>query len=271
MSLKSYLEQINNEQAIDFDKFLNNFPKRFSKEKERWRDFFEVKSIGNNLQKISILDKQFFATLQEYVEKPKNRTQAAILGDSHQYTVTVNLILVYHDALVDLRPEIVYLTAHQKIQTFQPKKQLLLIENEETFFHFREMCALASAWLEEEISLNNTDIALGSGNRMTTPLRREWYAQYERILCMFDYDLGGLEMFKTLKKHLQNQIIFIQPSNYQNWLPFFKKVVEDSKKLSKAHSLAIKLNFHELATAFLETKKFMEQEVLLSLEIENDG
>jgi 5S rRNA maturation endonuclease (ribonuclease M5) len=269
MSLKNYLEQINNNQPIDFNKFLNNFPKQFLKEKERWRDFFEVKSMGNNLQKISILDEQFFVTLLEHVEKPTNRIHAATLGDSHQHPVTVNLILVYHDALLDLRPEIVYLTAYQTIQTFQSKKQLLLIENEETFFHYKKMCALASTWLKEEINLHNTDIALGSGNKMTTQLRREWYAQYERVLCMFDYDLGGLEMFKTLKKHLQNQIIFVQPSNYKNWFKFFKKI-EKSEKISKAHSLAIKLNFHELATAFLETKKFMEQEVLLSPEIEND-
>tara|TARA_R110002072_G_scaffold9584_1_gene46371 strand:- start:46022 stop:46678 length:657 start_codon:yes stop_codon:yes gene_type:complete len=214
---------------------------------------------------VNILDDQVRTELFSLAEKPTSRLHAADQGDSHQASTTVSYLLVYHEHSPDKRPELIYLDKHQTIQGFKSKKQLLLIENEENFFQFECMCLAISQIIGEPVSLQNTDIALGSGMKVSAELNVAWYKHYDKVLCAFDYDLAGLQMFASLKAYLQDKAVFVQPADYSTWLASFKKIPDNAIKLQKARELTERLGFTELGQAFTETRKFMEQELMLKM------
>ena len=260
--LKNYLNQIVAGKAINYNKFLKILPPQYQ---HRKHELFSTELLAPNSWKVIFLDDQVRTDLFSIAEKPTSRIHAADQGDSHRISTTVSYLLAYHEHSPDKRPDIVYLDEVQTIQGFKSKKLLLLVENEENFFQYAFMCSAVSLALGESVSLKNTDIALGSGMKVSTELNVKWYKNYDRVLCAFDYDLAGLQMYSSIKDRLQEKAIFVQPNDYSNWLSSFKKVPESAAKLQKARELAVRLGFTELSQVFTETRKFMEQELMLKM------
>jgi len=262
MSLRQYLEKIKEGKSINYDEFLKILPDHYRLSSNIT---FKTQLISANPKRWSVVcEPQVFEELWALSEVPKNRVHAAKLGNSHKHQVSANLIMVYHKSLSgSLCPSVVYISKHDKIQTFQSQKQLLLIENEENFIHHLDFSEVVSQFLNKYVSIDNTDIALGSGNRATSDFLLKWYSQYDEVFCAFDYDLGGLKMFETLRKRLGEKTSFVQPTEYKSIIKYFNKKPESGDKIMKAKSLAERLNFIELGQAFVETRHFMEQESLL--------
>tara|TARA_R110001592_G_scaffold25598_2_gene97114 strand:+ start:10862 stop:11665 length:804 start_codon:yes stop_codon:yes gene_type:complete len=261
-ALKRYLDKISEGKAIDYNKFLKALPLQYQ---HRKHELFSTELIASNSWLVTILDQQSRLELFSLAETPTSRIQAADQGNSHRISTTVSYVLAYHELSPDKRPDIVYLDEHQTIQGFKSKAQLLLIENEENFFQFERMCVAVSQTINEPVNLKNTDIALGSGMKVSTELNLAWYKNYDRVLCAFDYDLAGLQMFASLNARLQNKPVFVQPSNYSAWLPSFKKAPKSVQILQQARELAELLGFTELNRVFTDTRKFMEQELMLKM------
>lgn len=248
-------------QSINYEQFLTKLPDKY---RTSANSLFKTRLTSSKPKKWSVeCDPATFSKLWALSEKPQSRTHASQLGNSHNYRVSANLIMVYHQGITDLRPDVVYVSKHKIIQSFKAKSKLLLIENEENFIQFNCFCKSLSKLTGERISIDSFDIALGSGNRATSNLLIGWYNQYDEVLCAFDYDLGGLQMFATLKKSLEDKLSFFQPQTYTSILSFFVNTPNTSTKLKNAIKLADKLNFNELSNVFFETRCFMEQEQLL--------
>jgi hypothetical protein len=260
--LNKYLNQIIAGKAINYNKFLKILPPQYQ---HRKHELFSTELLAPNSWQVIILDDQVRTDLLSIAEKPSSRIHAADQGDSHRISTTVSYLLAYHELSPDKRPDIVYLDENQTVQGFKSKKQLLLIENEENFFQYALMCSAVSLAINDLVSLKNTDIVLGSGMKVCTELNVQWFNSYDRVLCAFDYDLAGLQMYASIKNRLQNKAIFVQPSDYSDWLSSFKKVPDSSVKLQKARELAAYLGFTELSQVFTDTRKFMEQELMLNM------
>ncbi len=259
--LRQYLEKIQSNMGINHDQFLRNLPDKYRLQANL---LFQTQLISSKPKRwIVKCSDEIFDELWELSGKPKNRIQASKQGDSHDCHVTANLLMVYHQGLTTRCPSVVYVSAHDFIQTFQSKPRLLLIENEENFIRYTDFCGVVSELMNQPISLINTDVALGGGNRATSKLLINWYSNYSEILCAFDYDLGGLKMFKTLKKDLSKKVIFVQPKQYSKLFKHFKNKPKSTKHLFEAIDLAKELGFTELGEAFYETRHFLEQEILL--------
>ena len=261
-ALKKYLEQISAGKAVNYNKFLKALPPQYQ---HRKHELFSTELIAPNTWLVTILDDQAHSELSSLAEKSNSRLHAAEQGNSHRASTTVSYLLAYHELSPDKRPDIVYLDENQMVQGFKPKKQLLLIENEENFFQYVLMCSAVSLAVGEPVSLKNTDIALGSGMKVCTELNMQWYDRYDRVLCAFDYDLAGLQMFASIKDRLQDKAVFVQPDDYSTWLSSFKKAPDSAVKLQKARELAERLGFTELSQVFTDTRKFMEQELMLKM------
>ena len=261
-ALKKYLDQISEGKAVNYTKFLKALPPQYQ---HRKHELFSTELIAPNAWLVTILDDQAHSELSSLAEKSTSRLHAADQGNSHRTSTTVSYLLAYHELSPDKRPDIIYLDEQQTVQGFESKKQLLLIENEENFFQYASMCSAVSLAVGELVSLKNTDIALGSGMKVCTELNVQWYNSYDRVLCAFDYDLAGLQMFSSLKDRLQGKAVFVQPTDYSGWLSSFKKVPDSAVKLQKARELAERLGFTELSQVFADTRKFMEQELMLKM------
>lgn len=265
MRLFGYLSRIKQGLAINYDAFLRRLPPEVS---GRHRQYFETRKVGPKNWLVRCVDPAVWRRLEEAAKKPSDRVSAARLGDSHRHRTEAAFLLVYHADLPDERPDVVYLTEGKHVQGFVSNPNVLLVENEENFFRPQEMLDLASRLRGEPLSLANTDVVLGSGNRVTRELCVNWLDHYETVLCAFDYDRGGLGMFSSVRRRLGDKAVYLQPQSWGRYHAAFRRTPDSTEAYREAIGLAERLGFVELARAFLETGRFMEQEVLLETQDE---
>ncbi len=265
MNIQQYINQIKAKKPINFSRFIGLLPELYNKQKYK---FFDI-TLQAPQRWLVTCTAETMQDIEKLALRPSSRIQAAEMGDSHQLSVSSSFLLVYHDALSDIRPDIVYLEHDSYLQGFKPKKNLLIVENEENFFLPTIMLKLAEKFTQQQFDFKNMDIVLGSGTRATSALARSWYQQYENIYCAFDYDLAGLKMYRTLKAKSDSYVHFLQPTDYSGYSSYFKMKPKSHPQLMECITLAEQLGFVELSKIIKNERKFMEQEMLL-MEMDNE-
>ncbi|GAA0850497.1 hypothetical protein GCM10009113_32040 [Marinobacter szutsaonensis] len=258
--MKHYLEKIRRGQPINYEAFLRKLPEDI---RRKHRDIFRPEKVSGNGWVVHILVPSVFAELEQSSAAPVSRAHAAEQGDSHRHGTGHSFLLVYRKGLASDRPDTVVVSESGADCGFPLKSSAMVIENEENFFEYRRMLAFASACENASLGLENCDVVLGGGNRITRRACMAWLNQYQRVYCAFDYDAGGLQMFATMADYLGEKAGFVQPRSLESWLPKFRKVPGNTERFTRAIRLAENLGFSSLATAFRETGKFMEQEMIL--------
>ncbi|MGP9834071.1 Wadjet anti-phage system protein JetD domain-containing protein [Marinobacter sp. NSM] len=258
--MNDYLEKILKGRAINYEAFLKKLPDAL---RRRHRELFATEKVSANRWQVTILDEAAFAVLQRQAAAPVSRVDAAKKGDSHRHGTEVSLLLVYHRALTGNRPDSVVITGDSVDIGFRPAPRVLVVENEQNFYHYRQMLAYASDCLGRPMELANCDVVLGGGNRITRAADLNWLAGYDEVVCAFDYDAGGLQMLASMRSALGEKACYLQPTDWQPWLSRFRKTPDATERFTKAIMLAEDLGFVSLAQAFRATGKFMEQEMIL--------
>ncbi len=258
--MNGYLQKIAQGQAINYEAFLRQLPEAF---RRRHREIFSPEKVGANRWLITVLDEPAFAELCQQAPAPVSRVDAARKGDSHRHGTDVSFLLVYHQAMSGQRPDSVVIAGNSTDIGFTPANQVLVVENERNFYHYRQMLGFGSECLGEALDVANCDVVLGGGNRINRAEVLGWLKSYDRVLCAFDYDVGGLQMYASMCSVLRLKACFLQPSDWQPWLARFRKTPDTTERFTKALTLAEDLGFTTLAQAFRATGKFMEQEMIL--------
>lgn len=258
--MNDYLKKILKGQAINYEAFLKKLPDAL---RRRHRELFATEKVGVSRWRVTILDEVAFAALQQQAAAPVSRVDAAKKGDSHRHGTEVSFLLVYHHALTGNRPDSVVITGDSVDIGFRPAPSVLVVENERNFYHYRQMLAFAGECLGRPVDLTNCDVVLGGGNRITRAADLDWLTGYHEVLCAFDYDAGGLQMFSSVQSVLGDKACFLQPVEWKPWLGCFRKPPDATERFTKAIMLAEDLGFVSLAQAFRATGKFMEQEMIL--------
>jgi len=258
--LNDYLQKILKGQAINYEAFLKKLPDAL---RRRHRELFATEKVGASRWQVTILDEAAFAALQRQAAAPVSRVDAAKKGDSHRHGTDVSFLLVYHHALTGNRPDSVVITGDSVDIGFRLAPRVLVVENERNFYHHRQMLAFAGDCLGQTVDLTNCDVVLGGGNRITRAADLNWLTGYDEVLCAFDYDAGGLQMFASVRSALGDKACYLQPADWQPWLSRFRKTPDTTERFTKAIMLAEDLGFVPLAQAFRATGKFMEQEMIL--------
>ena len=258
--MNDYLKKILKGQEINYKAFLKKLPDAL---RRRHRELFATEKVGVSRWRVTILDEVAFAALQQQAAAPVSRVDAAKKGDSHRHGTEVSFLLVYHHALTGNRPDSVVITGDSVDIGFRPAPRVLVVENERNFYHHRQMLAFAGECLGRPVDLTNCDVVLGGGNRITRAADLDWLKRYDEVLCAFDYDAGGLQMFSSVQAALGDKACFLQPAEWKPWLGCFRKPPDATERFTKAIMLAEDLRFVSLAQAFRATGKFMEQEMIL--------
>ena len=264
--LKKYLQQIKDGKSVHYTKFLQLLPPGFY---QRRSELFKVKATGAGKWLLTVQDEQLFEQLWQSALAPADRQTASLQGNSHQAVTSYCYLLLYHNALQSPRPDLVLASTNPDgsaniSQGYQPKNSLLLIENEENFFCYPKVLQLTNQMLAMSLSLENCDVALAAGSRIGSALLTDWLAQYHQIYCAFDFDAAGLEVFDTLQKKYGDKVQFVVAPDLTPWLGGFKYQPKQKTQLEKAIALAAKHRLFGLEAAFLQSKHFLEQEVLLA-------
>lgn len=258
--MKAYLNKVLKGQPLNYEALLKALPADMAR---NHRKLFATEKVAPNRWRVSVLDRELFAELVARAEVPQSRAHAARQGDSHRHGTAHAFLLVFHEPPVAGRPEVVVCSDDGANAGFRPAAQVLVVENEENFFHYRQMLDFAGQCLGTGLALPDCDVVLGGGNRITRRACRQWLDQYRAVYCAFDYDAGGLEMFSTLRQSLGEKARFVQPRDWSAWYHACINTPNSTHRFTRAIALAEDLGFDGLAEAFRVTGKFMEQETIL--------
>jgi hypothetical protein len=280
MNLHQYLLKIKSNEVINLDLFISLLPIEY---KSQWRSIFDSKKdrTKKNRYKLTIIKQQTFDIIFKGSLPSHCRVEASERGNSHRKNTSFSFLLLFHQAVkIETCPEVVVINNNDIQQNFISKKNLLVIENQENFFRWSEFLSVLTSFcshdhIKENFTLADFDITFGSGNNITNAKNINFFKQYQNITCIFDYDFGGLTIFKSLsalcansETHKKIALSFLLPekkylSNPNFTKQYFKKAPKNSKQWQQAIALATELGFNELAQAFNESKSFMEQESYL--------
>ena len=264
--MKDYLQKIRAGQPINYAAFLKALPADIAR---RHGQLFQTTRVSPQRWLVTILDEAAFAALEQRAITPTDRVAAASQGDSHRQRNSHSFLLVYRDTShregqqASQRPDVVVLSDHGAEQDFTAKPAVLVIENEENFFHYKTMLAFASDCTGQPLSLANCDVVLGAGARISSTNSLRWLGGYQRVYTAFDYDGGGLRIYASLARTLGQKVHWVQPKDWQPWRAAFRKAPKSTERFTEAVHLAEDLGFGALAAMFSSTGKFMEQEMIL--------
>lgn len=256
-----YLQSIEQSKAINYSKFLSLLPEKLREEVED-KATIDFRSKGSVIVEISC--EQLLEELHSLAIAPSSRVDATLLGDSHKVNTSTSYLLAYHQSSVDVHPDTIIGsndTAHLK---FKPKKRLIIVENAELFFARETLFAQMNKAFSLSLSFENTDLVFGAGNQISNKHNYTFINQYDSILCFFDYDFGGLKIYKAMRNMVGSKAKFLEPSS-DNLNEFFIKKPKTQEQYVKALEAANNLGLRKLHSLFESKKSFMEQEALLAL------
>jgi len=260
MSLERYLAAIRRGEPINYAAFVRRLPAPW---RARHRELFATERVATDRWRVTCREPAQLEALEARVRRPRDRLEATRQGDSHRAAGDTAYLLVHHLGLPDARPGVVLLQGRHVLQGFTPRRTALIVENEQNFARPRAMRRLASRWSGLGLGPEEADVILGGGSRINRRAVVDWLSGYERVVCAFDYDLGGLRMFASLRDALGERASLLQPPAWPAWHDRFRRHPGDTGRALAAVALAERLGLHGLARAFRETGHFMEQEILL--------
>jgi len=261
MDITQYKQKIDAGKPINFQRFLELLAPSPAND---WHRYYTAKKISANQYQVTVLDHSFHQALEK--PKPKDRIEATKQGDSHASNLSVAHILVWTNTKQSTPEVVVVFEKGAQHLSFRVKKKLLLIENQECFFRLEEMLNGLNHFVENQINIGDYDVALGNGDAVTNQLLQPYLKQYKTIDCAFDFDLAGLQMYRSLKRseNLNSTTVnWLAPSELAPYYKDFLLKAKTSKRLLSAIELAYELNLPHVAEAFRTTQQFMEQEMLL--------
>ncbi|MCI2282708.1 DUF2220 family protein [Colwellia sp. MSW7] len=260
--ISKYLVKIECGEAINFAKFLALLPENLQDEV---RNHARVKRQKGGLSVVTLSCDEIKTKLAQLTIEPKNRVEATTQGNSHKVTTSTSFLLAYHEKSSSIHPETVIMSKTGTHCLFKPKSQALIVENAELFFAKTQLFAQLKRIFGLQISLETTDLIYGSGNQVTHNLNKNFLSEYQSVLCFFDYDLGGLKIFKALKNMLGNKVTFLEPTS-DTMKRYFKKKPANKTQYLKALAQAKALNLMALHSLLLSETAFMEQEAILAFD-----
>lgn len=259
--IANYLKNITEGNAINFSAFLKLLPQVLA---DDVKENAIIEIAKGNKSLVTIPSLSINNRIKELTIAARNRIEASEQGNSHQVKTSTSYFFTYHENSQSINPDTVVINNDGINCPFTPKKQALIIENSELFFARQSLFDKMNQVFGLNLSFNNTDLIYGSGNQITNKFNKDFFEGYQSVLCFFDYDLGGLKIFKAMKNMLSDKAQFLEPPIDV----FDRGFVKQPKSLSqynKALESAQELGLMQLHSLLKSERKFMEQEVILAL------
>jgi hypothetical protein len=166
-------------------------------------DLMKIEIIGGEIL-LKVLNKKFFISFinnlkEEYIDNKvlSNRTEAAA-KKIHTHKVNVSHSYLLIRKLNNLNNISTILIDKNNIYSeFKNCKICLIIENFEVF------CKIENISSKFNINFNETDIIYGSGKSINNQLNTKFLSKYDKLICFFDIDKSGFDMYISLKNSLE--------------------------------------------------------------------
>lgn len=176
--------------------------------------------VGFGLVVVEVVDaslaKSLLSTIVR-IDAKDSRVGATRKGDSHRAKTSAGLLTVLPAG--QSHPRTVVCRGGDWLADFELTKSLLIIENIELFLRAEEVLGFLSNHCDIPVDLGSLDIAFGAGNGIASAHNQGYLEAYGQVLCLFDVDLGGLEIHRNVCRLLRkNDIPFIIPMDLERRL-----------------------------------------------------
>jgi hypothetical protein len=209
---------------------------------------------------LSIKDmRQFNAIFLRFTYKDNNsKVNAALSGNSKRGKVNAG-ILNYFDNCSSKQGRTL-LFEDSKCLTPPPKKDsIIIVENLSTFLNL-------SSEIMPAMDMEDTPVIYGKGGEIRSNQFNSFLAGYKKIICFFDYDLGGIDIYNVLHGKFGSKVIFYKHPELKRIIPIFGNALTETQ-IDKLASIAQTQESSPIITLMLNNKKWLEQEVLQSKNI----
>lgn len=192
----------------------------------------------------------------------QGRTGAALDGNSHAVGVSES-ILIFRSEYYP-HPTVAITDQGEWVVPRLLGPIGVIVENLENFLRFHETIAFIGSILP--FDFNEFELIYGSGNQVTNSLNAPVLKRFDVIYCLFDVDVGGMRMFKTLKTLLPGQAInFLAPTDMHGRLTRSKNLLSDEHRIElfeKYRDLSPETD--RLISCMRATGRILEQETYLA-------
>ncbi|MCJ8311742.1 MAG: hypothetical protein HRU38_08560 [Saccharospirillaceae bacterium] len=260
--LKAYLDKIENNQPINYQVFLSLLPEQLN---ENIQNLDCATLIKPPRYLLDIQDESILDELRHLCIEPKTRVQATLKGDSHKINTSTSFLLAYHQYSDSIHPDTVLCLSKEIYCLFTNKKRALIVENSELFFTKETLFQKLNEIFDSDWSFENTDIIYGAGNQISNKLNSDFLNRYNNVICFFDYDYGGLKIFKAMKNMLGDKAQFLEPNIKLS--PYFVKKPLDTDQFMMTLKTSKELGLISLNKLIATNKCFMEQEAILEFKL----
>jgi hypothetical protein len=214
-----------------------------------------LRFIGSSKYIVDNVDSQLLRVWLKRFSPATSRSDASIRrGDSHGYRTKTS----YFVGKFNISNAEDFVLKCDDQFYLEGLKEVILIENSECYTYSQKFLAAVRLDALSE----DTIIILSSGNAISHPSAIDMLSNCTRIYYCPDYDLGGLQIFETLHRHLTDKLIFVMPNNLVDYAKHCKRP-KKPELFTKALNKAREHSFMPMIDLLVTGKGILEQEVLI--------
>ena len=261
------LQAIQNGELVSWEKVRKVFAREQIKP-SRLMTVFQPDSLYDTKTRVQIIDQEEFLRLKNLFPAPVDivdRPTASIAGNSHARAVTGSMLTLDKPSWPEPKVAICRDGLHWSVQP-EAGEHLLLVENLENFIRSKETLALAIERCEMSASFDRITLGFGSGNAASKACNALFYRNFVSVNCLFDVDLGGIQIYQNIKKSLVDSgtpVRFLVPDTIDVLLE------QSRRKLPNSERQKLKAVFEEypelrpLIASMYQSHRKLEQETYL--------
>ncbi|WP_409523180.1 hypothetical protein [Nitrincola sp. MINF-07-Sa-05] len=259
--LSGYIEKINAGKTVNYDAFAKLLEDAGYSDRAR-RSLFRVELIGANRYQVEILDQAAFSDLQSRFGQQQltDRASAAVAGNSHRMGVSGACLLLRRKSIP--HPQVVLFEGQQWTSPVKPAERALLVENLENFLALEQTLAVLPecGWSVTE----PIDLLYAAGNQITHSILQPFLSRYSELSCLFDPDPGGIHMFRTLCRSMQQlPVRFLYPNDIEARLTASNRLLKAKEREALVDYSGLSPDVDRLIALIRLTNRTLEQETYL--------
>ncbi|MBY4675764.1 hypothetical protein [Marinobacterium arenosum] len=259
--LSDYLEKVAAGKPVNYSAFEKQLELAGITSRQR-RELFRVELAGPNRHTVEILDQVALKELQSRFSKQalNDRVSAAAAGNSHRVSVSGACLLLRRESIP--HPQVILFEGREWQCPVKPAERTLLVENLENFLALERTLAILPdcGWALSE----PVDLLYAAGNQITNAILQPFLARYAELNCLFDPDLGGIHMFRTLRQRMpQLPMRFLYPQDIEARLAASNRLLSVHARTDLTNYTGVSPEVDRLIALLRQTNRTLEQETYL--------
>lgn len=259
--LQTYLDKIENEEAIDLAKFKTLIDKSSLKTKELVHEI-QARRVAAQRYHVRVIPESLLLDLHALAQASgTDRISAAQQNRSHHHRVSGSFMVARKR---DQHPDVILFDAEGKWTGWsEQSEQALLLENRQNFLDIEATLEFLHECTEMDVP-ETLDVIFCDGNAGSNRLHQKFFSSYQKLWLFLDLDLGGLKIARNIDQLVKKvEKTFILPFDIEDRLANVVEVCE-SDYLNKIRHLATESSLISTPTKLiLKTYRKLEQEAHL--------